>query len=77
VDIDTVPTIIAAKLGLDGEKREVFIWQKMKKHVAPEQVTSPAPSIDCKASLAEICMFVASPAFLWQNMAVRVRNLHT
>jgi hypothetical protein len=36
MNIDTVPTIIAVKLGLNGEKSEVFIWQKMKKHVVPE-----------------------------------------
>lgn len=69
MDVDMVPTIMAARIGINGERGEVIVWQKVKKHAVPDQPASPPPAVNHKISIAEICMFFASVAFLWQNMA--------
>ena len=71
MDIDTVPTIIAAKA---GEGSQIVIWRKTKaRESASEPQRVEAHTGDCtgKANIMQILMLIASLAFVWQNMEVR------
>jgi predicted sulfurtransferase len=71
MDIDTVPTIIAAKPEANGEGSQIVVWQKTR---AQESASGPkkveAPTGDRNAGVMQILMFLLSLAFIWQNMEV-------
>ena len=74
MDIDTVPTIIAAKVGAGGEGTQIVIWRKTRaQESASESKRSEAHTGDRtgRANITQILMFIASLAFVWQNMEVR------
>ena len=69
-----MPTIIAAKVGAAGEGTQIVIWRKTRaQESASESKRSEAHTGDRtgKANIMQILMFIASLAFVWQNMEVR------
>lgn len=66
-----MPTIIAAKPGADDEGSQIVFWRKTR---AQESVSEPKRAeghTGRKANIMQILMFLASLAFVWQNMEVR------
>jgi hypothetical protein len=81
MDIDTVPTIIAATAGAAGEGSQIVIWRKTRESASELKRAGAHTTGDRtgKANIIQILMFIASLAFVWQNMEVRLnlsqRNL--
>jgi hypothetical protein len=71
MDIDTVPTIIAAKPEANGEGSEIVVWRKTRdRESASEPMNSKAHTGNRNADAMQILMFLLSLAFAWQNMEV-------
>ena len=71
MDIDTVPTIIAAKPEANGEGSEIVVWRKTRaRESANESMNAKAHTGDRNADPMRILMFLLSLAFAWQNMEV-------
>ena len=75
-----MPTIIAAKPGANGESSQIVVWKKTR---AQEGESEPvragdrkAHTGDPKANITQILMFIASLAFIWQNIEVRIVGLN-
>lgn len=72
-----MPTIIAAKLGEDGEGSQIVVWQKTR---AQESASEPkiveAHTGNRNANIIQILMFIASLAFVWQNITILVDKVH-
>ena len=71
MDIDTVPTIIAAKA---GEGSQIVIWRKTKARESasePQRAEAHTGDRTGKANIMQILMLIALLAFVWQNMEVR------
>ena len=69
-----MPTIIAAKAGAAGEGSQIVIWRKTRTQESasePKRVEAHTGDRTGKANIMQILMFIASLAFVWQNMEVR------
>ena len=71
MDIDTVPTIIAAKPDANGEGSQIVVWRKTRaQESASEHRKVEAHTGHRNADVMQIFMLVLSVAFVWQNMEV-------
>lgn len=73
MDIDTVPTVIAAtsKPEANGEGSQIVVWRKTRaRESASEPKKVEARTGDRNADIMQILMFLLSLAFVWQNMEV-------
>jgi hypothetical protein len=71
MDIDTVPTIIAAKPGANGEGSQIVFWRKTRaRELASESKKVEAHTGYRIADIMHMLMFLLSLAFVWQNIEV-------
>jgi len=74
MDIDAVPTIIAAQAGAVGNGSQIVIWRKTRAQESvneSKRAEGHTGNRTGQANVIQILMFIASVAFIWQNIKVR------
>jgi hypothetical protein len=74
MDLDGIPTILAARPGGDKEMNEILIWKKASNKAKESPETVRDDFLKLRLNSLQILMLIVSFAFFWQNRVVRCRH---